>query len=248
MGELNDIQAERNVCMNIIDIINTKKDALSLRDHIAKCLASDLSLNLKQRKLDELAAHIMGAKNWNTVLGSFEPAKPTPKKFPTIDINCCDIIELVHAHSQEPNFVAELQANLIELDEDEGFDLQTLTFMQSCDLDDLIFHVYQKVEPSVIVKMLVEKMGMAREQFEARDYLNHFEYMSEAQHDEAIAVVMNSQYQPENPTFLSLAYDSALKQKYMAYCEMVASYLTLKNMTDRGLLKSTARAIELSKK
>lgn len=234
--------------MNIIDIIKTKEDALSLRDHIAKCLASDLSLNLKQRKLDELAAHIMGAKNWNTVLGSFEPAKPTPKIFPTIDINCCDIIELVNAHSQEPQFVAELQANLIELDEDEGFDLLTVTFMQSCDLNDMIFHVYLMAGPSVIVRMLVEKMGMAREQFEARDYLNHFEYMSEAQHDEAIAVIMNSQYQPENPTFLALVYDSALKQRYMEYCEHAASQNVLINLNDQGLLKATGRLAGLPDK
>lgn len=248
MDELNDIQAKRNVCMNIIDIINTKEEALSLRNHIAKCLTSDLSLNLKQRKLDELVAHIMGAKNWNTVLGSFEPAKQAPNIFPTIDINCCDIIELVNAHSQEPEFITQLMANLAEIDEDEGFDLQTLTFMQSCDHNDMIFHVYHKVDPSVIVRMLVEKMGMAREQFEARDYLKHFEYMSKAQHDEAIAVIMDSQYQPEGLTLLSLAHDSALRQSYMAYCEMAASYLTLKNMTDRGILKATARAIELSKK
>lgn len=52
--------------MNLIDRINSVEEAISFRDHFAKTLQADLSINLKQRKLDEIVAHMLGSNNWNT--------------------------------------------------------------------------------------------------------------------------------------------------------------------------------------
>lgn len=62
--------------MNMIERINTTEELTSFKSHLSKVLSSELSLNLKTGKLNEVTAKILGVQDWNTVLGMFkEPTK-----------------------------------------------------------------------------------------------------------------------------------------------------------------------------
>ncbi|MFK4131931.1 hypothetical protein ACI2KR_06505 [Pseudomonas luteola] len=54
--------------MNLIANFSCEKDLTSFRDHVGKVLAQSLILPLKQRKLDEVVAQLVGAKDFNTAL------------------------------------------------------------------------------------------------------------------------------------------------------------------------------------
>lgn len=58
--------------MAIIKLFDHKTLFLAFRDTVANVLQNDLSITLKPRRLDEVAAHLSGAKDFNTALGLIE--------------------------------------------------------------------------------------------------------------------------------------------------------------------------------
>ena len=60
--------------MNITNRFTSKEDFLSFRDHLGKVMSDHLSLPLKPRKLDELAAKVVGAKDFNTAIAACSKA------------------------------------------------------------------------------------------------------------------------------------------------------------------------------
>jgi hypothetical protein len=62
--------------MNLVDRFNSREEFLAFRDHLNAVLTEKLSLPLKSRKLDELVAAVVGAKNFNTALGALEKTAP----------------------------------------------------------------------------------------------------------------------------------------------------------------------------
>jgi hypothetical protein len=60
--------------MTIIDRFNSQEDFLKFRDHLGTVMAEKMSLPLKPRKLDELVAMVVGAKDFNTALGMIASA------------------------------------------------------------------------------------------------------------------------------------------------------------------------------
>lgn len=60
--------------MTIIDRFNSQDEFLKFRDHLGAVMAEKMSLPLKPRKLDELVAMVVGAKDFNTALGMIASA------------------------------------------------------------------------------------------------------------------------------------------------------------------------------
>ncbi|MCP1674300.1 hypothetical protein J2T57_001402 [Natronocella acetinitrilica] len=55
--------------MKLIDRIESKSELLAAKDRIAMVLRDRLSLNLRQGRLNEVTAALLGARDWNTAVG-----------------------------------------------------------------------------------------------------------------------------------------------------------------------------------
>lgn len=67
--------------MSLIEFITTEKKLLSERDRIGTVLEKELSIKLGPAKLNERVAKLLGAKDWNTALGTVK--KKSNKKINT---------------------------------------------------------------------------------------------------------------------------------------------------------------------
>lgn len=214
--------------MNMIDRIQSTEEATSLRDHIAKVLMNDLSLNLKQRKLDELVSHLIGAKDWNTALGTITNRSkkltlvseiPERRKIPIININfkdAWDVIEGYLAETKDPHFDYKLTSVLAE------WRATHPNYDNACksigDSKDLLGIAYEQFGEQVVVEMLIG-LGIEQKAFQDRDYLRHFEYLTEEQIDDAFSACLDSTHEPAYDASYAFKMDSSLRNGLMVYLE-----------------------------
>jgi hypothetical protein len=72
--------------MPVIDHFESKEEFLSFRDHVAKVMKhKNFGISLKQRNIDELAAMLAGAPDFNTALGLCKPKVPASVGTPPAD-------------------------------------------------------------------------------------------------------------------------------------------------------------------
>lgn len=117
--------------MNLIDQIKTKDQLLSVRDHFGKVLAETLSLNLKPRKLDEIAALLLGSADFNAALSKADEVANLKRMGSGIMQNnfgpLC-IIENIHSQS----------GRWIEQYIEESFS-EELVFELGSEMDEIVF-------------------------------------------------------------------------------------------------------------
>jgi hypothetical protein len=212
--------------MNLATRLTCVQDAISFRDHLAKTLICDLSMNLKQRKLDEITAHVLGASNWNTLLGQLEKLDSPVLVFERANrfnpsINPCDILNLVEdyvEHTGSPTFIGELEDLLTDLLEAHPSFVATDLQASEMALDVLIPQLCELDARAEVVGIMVS-LGIEKETFNDRDFLLHHEYMTDAQIDDAFSCMMDSQHEAQDPEMEAFRYDSSLRNSLMGFIE-----------------------------
>jgi hypothetical protein len=105
--------------MAIIKLFDHKNLFLAFRDTVANVLKNDLSITLKPRRLDEVAAHLAGAKDFNTALGLIECTDEVP-------VNVQALIKALEIVKRSRDYMAEMgeypKALLHELGSDQLID------------------------------------------------------------------------------------------------------------------------------
>lgn len=207
--------------MNLITRLESTEEALSFRNHLAKTLNEDLSLNLKQRKLDELAAHILGVANWNTVLGqmskesteeksTLSEVSASPRFNPAINEH--DMIMLMYefmANTGKPHFLAMFKQSAGEMIVGSGKQLSA---------EEIVGLFYRNNNTVTLVKILMD-LGMDEQSFKDRDYHEHPEYLTSGQIDDAIACIMDSSHVPVFWELESYRHDHQLAKRLLDFVE-----------------------------
>lgn len=235
--------------MNLLDRIYSTQEALSFRDHVAKVLKDDLTLNFKQRKLDELVAHILGAKDWNTVMGA-KPAYDVDHdicEFTHVSINPQDIIGIIQDHIAETNnnaLIKHIQAacfSIIEAANSGELKVDRTLFDKShfptmvvaahdrlfANYDAVVFgedyevYVYELCRVGLRSTLITRliKLGVDKRFFQDRDFLTDFKYLTDYQVEQAMSCILDSQYEPEDTEMLAFKYDSSLRNELLEYAE-----------------------------
>lgn len=207
--------------MNLVNRLESTEEALSFRNHLAKTLNEDLSLNLKQRKLDELAAHILGAANWNTVLGQMSKEsteeKSTSSKVsakPRFNpaINEHDMIMLMYdfmVNTGSPYFLEMFKQSANELIAGVGKELS---------VEEIVGLFYRDNNTVTLVEILMG-LGIEKQAFKDRDYHEHPEYLTSGQIDDAMACIMDSSHVPVFWELESYRHDHQLAKRLLDFVE-----------------------------
>lgn len=68
--------------MQLIDHIHSESELISVRDHLQKVLAAELSITPKLRRVNEVTAKLIGVADWNTALGVIAHKTTVSSSFP----------------------------------------------------------------------------------------------------------------------------------------------------------------------
>jgi hypothetical protein len=210
--------------MNLIDRINSVEEAISFRDHFAKTLQADLSINLKQRKLDEIVAHMLGSNNWNTVLGQLTAktsnviAIVTSPRF-NPSINPEDIIDLIQCFvslTRNDHFIYSFEESAtILLEELPDFMSDVL---KPSEMDyELLIHEVCKADGRMELIGLLISMGIEKLAFSDRDYFNNFDYLTQEQIDDANGCIFDSNHEIKYKDMEAFKYDLSLQSSFLEY-------------------------------
>ena len=220
--------------MNIIDKVKTRVELFSLRDHITKTLKQDLGLDLKQRKIDEISAHILGAKNWNTAYGMVVSIDPLPKKPRLIlakppaepskpsqmweraaSMLYVTLIEALEEHCQRmgSNMSREMVINYLGWREFRA--LSQLSHL-SANTKAKLCEQIARLEGSSITALATPTM-YEHLVTEIMNNVSNYHIFSEIQAEDAMSCIMDSQYEPENEDMLIYRMDQTLANKFLSH-------------------------------
>lgn len=220
--------------MNIIDKVKTRGELFSLRDHIAKTLRIDLGMDIKQRKIDEITAHIIGAKNWNTAYGMVLKIDPLPEK-PRL-VLAKPPTEPPKTTQMWERAASELYATLINaLDEHcastgsricrdmvihylgwkELKALATMSHLSATSKQQISAHLLRTDGISITTQATPSIHGYIVD--EVMNNVSNYHVLNSQQVDEAMACIMDSQYVPENTDMLIYRMDQDLARHFLAY-------------------------------